>query len=453
MYSLDKLFNGDEEYDPEIPSMYPSMYSPTVSPRNRPYSPSNPSMITNENAHYQYRGYQGQPKGSVEHRNVNYKRKHIPPSNANNRLRLVRPNRKQKKKKYKKRGVPLKQPKYEDVRPKKRARVSTYKDSFIKVKSFEEQQFNIVNSFRIPHNLTHTRDDFETYNGVCWWDMYPFNGNWVGCPYKMDINEHRIYTEGFFCSYNCAYAYALHENITPLSSVELKGVKPLIALLIRKELMEQGKEFKAEHINFKAAPKSFRMTQMFGGEMSIDEYRKVHCNTLRYLCYPERYTMVPTGIICYVEDLKRPFESFDTLRPKHTKIDYPSGKSLKRKTRPKLEEGEVCFIPEFESKSPPKRVKKNNDDEKELKFSAEVQHRKTRRDMQKSLNTFKRETQKQKKTRKRKKESSNSNSLANQLNTNNNDKVKDMKPKPKPKKRKKVTKEKQSNLDKFICLK
>lgn len=382
--SFEQFFAPEvDEYDPEMPEMKSaSMYSPTVSPKNRPYSPTNPSL--NDDAHYQYRGYQGQPKGTIERRKKNFKRKHIPPSNLNDRLKIVQPSHSKKKpKKYRKLGPPLIQPKLADLKQ----RTLSYNGPYTRVIPWDERQYYVLNTFRVPDNIIHKDGDIE-YKGVCWWDMHHWNGRWVGCPYR--LTETSIYTEGFFCSYNCAYAYAQNQKLIPIATHGAIEIKPLMHLLMRKDLMQQGKRLTVHALTLKKAP-SFYITQMFGGQLSIDEFRNIHCTNKRYTCYPQRYAVIPTGMICYVENLDDPIKKFELSKYFTSKNRMEStiiGKKPQRTSRATMEPGATMTIPEFD-KDTRKVSSRKKEKEEIIKDSAEVRHRKTRNSMQKTINNFK----------------------------------------------------------------
>lgn len=89
----------------------------------------------------------------------------------------------------------------------------------------------------------------------CWWCCYPFEWESLHFPYAFKANT--FYTTGHFCSWECMKAYAINHN---------KGEQCEYITLMKKRI--NGKTTPT-----KMAPSRYCL-EMFGGTVSIDEYRK-----------------------------------------------------------------------------------------------------------------------------------------------------------------------------------
>jgi len=89
---------------------------------------------------------------------------------------------------------------------------------------------------------------------VCWWCCHSFEWESLHFPYKFKSNV--FHTTGHFCSWECMKAYAIDKNFT--------GECEFITLM-RKRM--EGKISQT-----KKAPNKYTL-EMFGGTMSIDEFR------------------------------------------------------------------------------------------------------------------------------------------------------------------------------------
>ena len=129
-----------------------------------------------------------------------------------------------------------------------------------------------------------TEDEWpEKTDTCCWWCCHKFTTSPCTLPIKYDSLRKRYTFVGIFCSWNCTKAYNFDKN--DQRKYERAG---LITLLI-KELYNIE-----ECIIIKSAP--YRQTlKMFGGYMSIDEFRNnssvvdsYHMNLRNYnYIYPE----------------------------------------------------------------------------------------------------------------------------------------------------------------------
>lgn len=103
----------------------------------------------------------------------------------------------------------------------------------------------------------------NTTNIYCWWCCHPFKDTPVQIPFR--YKKDKFEGSGCFCSYNCASAY----NISNLGKVSNEIICERNSLL---HLMYK-KLNKVKHVEIKPAPPK-EILQIFGGIISIDEYRK-----------------------------------------------------------------------------------------------------------------------------------------------------------------------------------
>lgn len=89
----------------------------------------------------------------------------------------------------------------------------------------------------------------------CWWCCHPFEWDSLHFPYAFKSNV--FYTTGHFCSWECMKAYAIEKN---------KLIECEFISLMRKRM--EGKLHPTRR-----APSRY-VLQLFGGSVSIDEYRK-----------------------------------------------------------------------------------------------------------------------------------------------------------------------------------
>ena len=124
----------------------------------------------------------------------------------------------------------------------------------------------------------------------CHWDRHPFSNHPVGCPItyhnvQSGIEADRVLeklkeknvdsttrdffeTEGIFCSFSCAKAYALDE-LQRTKNNKYKDALGLLTLLYEKVV---GKV-----VEIKAAP-GWRLLDSYGGHLSIEEFRNISDN-------------------------------------------------------------------------------------------------------------------------------------------------------------------------------
>jgi len=123
----------------------------------------------------------------------------------------------------------------------------------------------------------------------CWWCCHPFEGAPLHAPYKYDDRRQHFDTTGIFCSWECVKAYLLNEG-GPRA-----GEKQMLLALMKLKVFKK-------HITTRAAPKRFTLA-MFGGKLSIDEFRSGSSNAQVFMPY-ETHKM-PTVITSNAVPAKR----------------------------------------------------------------------------------------------------------------------------------------------------
>jgi hypothetical protein len=140
-----------------------------------------------------------------------------------------------------------------------------YKDNKKYVTNFSENtKEQSLKRIRVVTTLKNTITNSEwpdKTNVCCWWCCHTFDTTPCTLPLKYDSLRKRYTFTGIFCSWNCTKAYNFHKNDHKKYE---RG--QLISLLV-KQLYSI-----TDSINIKTAP--FReCLKMFGGYMSIDEFR------------------------------------------------------------------------------------------------------------------------------------------------------------------------------------
>jgi len=117
-------------------------------------------------------------------------------------------------------------------------------------------------------------------NISCWWCCHPFDSHPIGIPIKYEEKTDLFKAVGCFCSFNCAYAHSRQEKM----HIHLSDFKHLY-----------DKMTGVYHEDFQLYPSPPRFVlKMFGGVLSIEEYRAKLINTFEIMLTP----MIPFGMLC-----------------------------------------------------------------------------------------------------------------------------------------------------------
>ncbi len=130
----------------------------------------------------------------------------------------------------------------------------------------------------------------------CWWCCHDIKERDIPMPYKYDDMRKKFHTTGHFCSWSCVKAYILDKNICTAKSSEMCQV----LTLFRKNT--EGKITRTM-----PAPSRF-LLKMFGGPLSIEEFRKECSKPTMEMQFPEQHYMIP-----YVS--KREHQSVTEYKP------------------------------------------------------------------------------------------------------------------------------------------
>lgn len=123
-----------------------------------------------------------------------------------------------------------------------------------------DNEFYQNNNCYNPSNPSQNRN-----NSYCFWCCHPPNGNVYGLPYNYDTLNDTFYVMGSFCSFECKSAYNFDVNGGSDKVWEINSWIQMIA--------------KRCGINriIRPAPSRY-LLKIFGGNLSIDEFRGAHLN-------------------------------------------------------------------------------------------------------------------------------------------------------------------------------
>jgi len=105
---------------------------------------------------------------------------------------------------------------------------------------------------------------FNKNNSCCFWCCHPID-NHYGMPYNYDTINDTFYTIGSFCSLQCANAYNFSTNS---GSDKVWEINSWIQMIARR--------FGIINI-IRPAPSKY-LLKMFGGNLTIEEFRETHIN-------------------------------------------------------------------------------------------------------------------------------------------------------------------------------
>ncbi len=170
----------------------------------------------------------------------------------------------------------------------------------------------------------------EKWDNACGWDGHKFNGKPCQCPTEYDDRRKRFKFFGYFCSWNCVQAWG---NVyLPAMRKPFLGmwIMMLMRALRHAELQVQGvtgdckREVMAkfyDDFHVEAAP-SYWLLDSWGGKLTIEQFRNIHCQAVRTIAYPEYMRMIPLGINVF--SIPRLHDPADDEDPKPVAISAPA---------------------------------------------------------------------------------------------------------------------------------
>ena len=105
---------------------------------------------------------------------------------------------------------------------------------------------------------------------ACWWCCHKFEGQELHLPYKKD------HTMGIFCSWECMKAFAM-ERFKTGKSLEVFTL-----------ITSMKKQITGKTTMTKAAPSRYSL-KLFGGPLTIEEFRKNNEQHYKYVLPNEKY--------------------------------------------------------------------------------------------------------------------------------------------------------------------
>ena len=114
----------------------------------------------------------------------------------------------------------------------------------------------------------------------CWWCCHPFEGEEYHMPYKYDDRRNKFSTTGIFCSWSCMKALAIDKYGTTKGGQICQYIT-----LMRKRATSN---LSCIH----RAPNRFNL-KMFGGTLTIEEFRNVSKDNFPVLQMPNESHIMP----------------------------------------------------------------------------------------------------------------------------------------------------------------
>jgi hypothetical protein len=205
-------------------------------------------------------------------------------------------------------------------------------------KEHEKARYKLVIEKRpIPNPIHHVVDavciparagsEYEKqYDGACWWDHQPFATPPVGAPYDYDDVRKAFLCEGWFCSHNCALAYA-QKHFDGEHKSNAKGY-------LFQMILEQKKALgtKENAVPPQPAPSPY-LLECYGGPLSLKAFRSSHCDSSRaWIVQPFlRSRIIPGGLVAYAEDRNTGlWEVYNRAVHAHEKVPDPVAQASER---------------------------------------------------------------------------------------------------------------------------
>ena len=158
--------------------------------------------------------------------------------------------------------------------------------------------------FRILNEFSQLEKWPKRTNVYCWWDCHPFNNTPVAIPIRYNKRSDTFMVYGCFCSFECAMAYKKSDRkLCRVSNdlfYDLRKRYGQINTRLEKDQQSQIKDTAFKSIKNAMPRKSL---SIFGGELSIQEFRKYSCmTTLNTKIY--QFPLIPVNEIIEVVPTK-----------------------------------------------------------------------------------------------------------------------------------------------------
>lgn len=108
-------------------------------------------------------------------------------------------------------------------------------------------------------------NNFQNKNIHCYWCCHLIEGNVYGMPYNYDSINDTYYVNGYFCSFECKSAYNFSING---GSDKVWEINSWIQMIAKRCGITK---------TIRPAPSKY-LLKMFGGTMTIEEFRSAHLN-------------------------------------------------------------------------------------------------------------------------------------------------------------------------------
>lgn len=117
--------------------------------------------------------------------------------------------------------------------------------------------------FEIFYDFIHNKEWLHKTDVCCWWCCHNFDTVPLGLPLEYNIKTKKFMVKGVFCSFACVLAYKEDKKLYD---------KNYLINLLYKKLTEDLSILEEQGIKLRPAPPRCCL-KMFGGELSIDEFR------------------------------------------------------------------------------------------------------------------------------------------------------------------------------------
>ena len=126
---------------------------------------------------------------------------------------------------------------------------------------------NDVSDISCDNEFYHANiNNFQNKNNThCYWCCHLIEGNVYGLPYNYDSINDTYYVTGYFCSFECKSAYNFSING---GSDKVWEINSWIQMIAKRCGITK---------TIRPAPSRY-LLKMFGGTMTIDEFREAHAN-------------------------------------------------------------------------------------------------------------------------------------------------------------------------------